>query len=243
MAVCSVHSIHWLCYFGRLLIFSLIHHSLFLYFFLVLDYSSFCALATSHHRRSDSPKFEWLYNSIDICNTPVVYSSIHLFRFQFFSACKTKQKIGFHNTEKPFYVVCLLCFNSLLNQANFLLANVISQWHCSFPQICTRLQPNHSHIVYNVHKHSLTLSIWLKWSFVVAQTLSLCIVGKLLVSFNQCSPVVLTSNLRTTLLLFMGANSVNERGKHERDFSFGTKTINLERKIVVHRDIKYTWWT
>lgn len=98
MAVCSVHSIHWLCYFGRLLIFSLIHHSLFLYFLCVLDYSSFCALATSHHRRSDSPKFEWLYNSIDICNTPVVYSSIHLFRFQFLFRLQdeTKNRLSQH---------------------------------------------------------------------------------------------------------------------------------------------------
>lgn len=81
------------------------------------------------------------------------------FDSNFFSACKTKQKIGFHNIEKPFYVVCLLCFNSLLNQANFLLANVISQWHCSFPQICTRFQPNHSHIVQctQIQSHALYL--------------------------------------------------------------------------------------
>lgn len=83
------------------------------------------------------------------------------FDSNFFSACETKQKIGFHNIEKPFYVVCLLCFNSLLNQANFLLANVISQWHCSFPQICTRFKPNHSHIVQctQIQSHALYLLV------------------------------------------------------------------------------------
>lgn len=44
-----------------------------------LNYSSIEASARCTNVSNSLPKFEWLYNSIDICNTPVVYSSIHFF--------------------------------------------------------------------------------------------------------------------------------------------------------------------